>query len=322
MRNDCRTPVIVVGYNRAHVLKRALDNLSKCIDFAAHQIYVYLDGVRKNREDDVGFVSETRTMVELFCKEHPNVVVIHRSVNLGCLENIVQAISEILETHGRMMLIEDDVLVSRTFLQYMDEALSFYEDDKRIWSVNAYQCRHLHIPTDYPYDVYLNVRNWTPGWGTWRDRWASVDFDLSDWNEYKCKRENVTRIDNAGAEIRSMLERQANNPGEFSAWDVLCTYHMIKNGLYSIEPRFSLTKNIGFGMRAEHCVGANPTMPTQKYYNFHPKLVRDLQPSDGIVKQFRYLGVDPRFVSRLVRKLKRIWWGLGPSFDEPVDISV
>lgn len=319
MKNERRAPVIVVGYNRAFVLRRALDNLSECANFAEHPVYVYLDGVRENRKDDAGFVNETRIMVESFCKKHANVTAIHRPVNLGCFGNIVQAINEILEKHGRMILVEDDVLVSRTFLQYMDDALRFYKNDKRIWSVNAYQCRYLRVPSDYPHDVYLNVRNWTPGWGTWCDRWKSVRFDLSDWDEYKRKEENIARIDNAGIGIRSMLEKQANVPEQFNAWDVCCTYHMIKNGLYSVEPRFSLTKNIGFGMRAEHCAGSDPTMPTQKYYNFSPKLVGDIQPNEKITKQFRYLSIDPRFVSRVIRKLKRIWWGQGPTYDEPID---
>ena len=314
-----RTPVIVVGYNRAGVISRSLRNLVQCTHIADHPVYVYIDGARSN--GDIADVSLVLDVVRNIKRDYlPQLTLVDRPCNYGCRENILQAVCEVLEKHGRMCLIEDDVLVSRTFLDYMDGALDFYQGDQRIFNINGYQPRYLRIPRRYAYDVYLDLRNHTPGWGIWRDRWERIDFDLKDWKQFKSCQTNCEKVNKAGIDLMHMLDLQADNPRVLNAWDVQCTYHMIKNGLYSIEPRFSLTKNIGFGMKSEHCSGFNPLLPTQKYYNFMPRFQLNVCPDDQIVSQFRYISRDPRFAHRVLRKLHRMLLRFSPQFWEPIDL--
>lgn len=311
-------PVIVVGYNRMSVLEETIIRLLNCDGVEKRKIYIYLDGARSDR--DIPSVRETYDKVIELTRTRQNIEIVRRSKNLGCRHNIFSAVSEVLNRHGRMILIEDDVFVSRTFLSYMDRALSFYQADKRIWNVNGYCPRYVKVPARYPHDVFLNLRNWTPGWGTWKDRWEAVDFDLKTLDAYLSGPDNLEKIQRAGWDLLPMLRRQAEAPDELNAWDVQCTFHMICNGLYSITPRYSLTKNVGFGMPSEHCVMKNPTMPTQRYYNFQPRLVKDLTEDPSIVRQFKYVNCNPRLPVRIVRKIQRIVWGWGPRNQTPIDI--
>ena len=43
----------------------------------------------------------------------------------------------------------------------------------------------IKIPQDYPYDVYMFGRSSSWGWATWKDRWDSIDWDVTDWNDFK-----------------------------------------------------------------------------------------------------------------------------------------
>lgn len=311
-------PVIVVGYNRASVIEETIIRLLDCDGVKARKIYIYLDGARSDR--DIPSVRETYERVIELTHTYQNVDIVRRSKNLGCRHNIFSAVSEVLNRHGRMILIEDDVFVSRTFLSYMDQALSFYQSDKRIWNVNGYCPRYVKVPASYPHDVFLNLRNWTPGWGTWKDRWDAVDFDLKTLGAYLSECDGIEKIQRAGWDLLPMLRRQAQNPDELNAWDVQCTFHMIRNELYSITPRYSLTKNVGFGMPSEHCAIKNSTMPTQRYYNFRPKLVKDLVQDPSIVRQFKYANCSPLLHERIVRKMQRIVWGLGSRNLNPIDL--
>lgn len=310
-------PVIVVGYTKAATLKRVLENLARCDGIEDRDVFAYVDGPRSERD-----VVNRNKVLSVFndAKQYLRGLKIReRQTNYGCKENIVQAINETFDAYDRIILVEDDVLVSRTFLAYMDSSLEFYEKDTRIWGINAYSSRYVHVPASYSFDIYLNPRNATPGWGTWKNRWMAVDFTMKDWNLFKKHEENRIKVDCAGVDLFRMMDIQANDPMQLNAWDIQCTYHMIKNGLFSITPTKSLTKNIGFGMESEHCETDNPAYTTQKYFNFLPKLVKDILPYQSIAKQIPFAFIDPRLDRRILRKLHRMMISLGPRYDQPFD---
>ena len=215
-------------------------------------------------------------------------------------------------------MVEDDVLVSKTFLKYMDDALSLYENDMRIWGVNGHQCPYMRVPSSYKADVYLSPRNLCTGWATWRDRWDPVDFQIKDWPEFIKNPVNAAKIESAGWDIRAMLEK--HYVGQLNSWALPCTYYMVKNDLHVIEPRLSLTKNIGFGIDSVHCNNVEMAWRHQKYYNFHPTLDVDIKPEARILQRFKYVYNDPRMLWRVYRKLIRMAKAMTPIHLQPIDL--
>ena len=128
-------------------------------------------------------------------------------------------------------------------------------------------------------------------------------------------RVNVERLDDIGIEMKWMLEEQY--AGRLKAWDVQCVYHMVKNGLYAIEPRLALTKNIGFGTDCDHCSHPNVDISTAKYYDFRPQMPDGIEPDRRIYGAYRYGRVCPLLFERIKRKVNRLLWSIGPSNDEP-----
>ena len=317
--NKKNAPVVVFAFNRAAPLKLVFERLALAEDVLDRDIIVYVDGARNGK--DVEKINSVLDVISAY-KDNllPNIILRERECNLGCQKNISSAVSEVLENYGRIIVVEDDVLVSKTFLRYMDDALSLYEKDMRIWGINGHQCPYMYLPFCFKGDVYLSPRNLCTGWGTWKNRWRQVDFEIKDWKEFINVEENAEKLAAAGNDIRGMLEKHYS--GTLNSWAMPCTYYMVKNGLFVIEPRLSLTKNVGFGLESVHCTNSEMAWGHQKYYNFRPRLEPDIQPNPSVLKRFRYVYNDPRLFGRIVRKLYRIFKGATPMHNEPMDIEV
>lgn len=311
-------PVVLIGFCREDTISMVLSNLSKCKDLhkGGRKVFAYLDGPRTEEEN--GKTDRVTALMEKFRQEHfPELKIVRREKNYGCRGNIVDAITQTVDEFGRCIVIEDDVLVSRTFLTYMDEALEFYKDDARIWCINANTHRRMRLPKSYKHDVYLHPRNMCWGWGTWKDRWERVDFDMRDWPEFKSQASNIESMDALDKSLKTMLDAQYD--GKLRTWDVQCSFHILKNGLYAVEPRYALSKNCGFGTSgSEHCTSANSAIATQRYYNFLPEL-ETLEPDKQVLANLGRCGVDFRIPVRIVRKIESVIWGLMALHNDPID---
>ena len=318
-------PIAIFAFNRADTLRRVLDNLSRCVNLSGEgqrKGYAFVDGPRD--AEDEPKIAEVIAVLEQFKKQKfPNLTIITREKNLGNPVNMPDGIATVLDLHGRVIIVEDDILVSKTFFSYMDSALEKYEADDRVWCINAWRSRYVKLPYHYKNDVYLNPRNMCWGRGTWKDRWSAVDLSMSDWSDFRRDQKNLDRLEKSGIDLFPMLESQSR--GHLKSWDVQCSYHMAKNGLFAVEPRYALTKNIGFGMPSAHCTGVNTAISHAKYFDFNPQLVdfKTLHAQSGLTEDlFRYAYQDPRLISRLIRKVQRIWWGLGSLHNEPIVMSI
>lgn len=318
MKNDCRTPVVMIGYSRVATLARSLNCLSKCEDLENRILRLYLDAPYQE-EDRENCEKMFLTACNFRDTIVPNLQIIRREKNYGVPGNLLSAVQENLDQFGRIVFFEDDVCVSRTFLTYMDQALSFYENDNRVFCINGYKSPYIRVPRSYPHDIYLSPRNMAWGFGVWKDRWDKVDFAMSDWTEFKSDSGKLNSLRSAGCDLESLIESQLS--GRVHTWDIQCTYHMVKNGLYAIEPRWSMTRNIGFGVGGLHCSRRIAAFSRQRFYDCYPTFVRNIEVDEHMLEQIRFSNNDPRLFSRLVRKLKRTWWGLGPVHDEPIDVS-
>lgn len=313
--------VVMVGYSRPDKLSMSLGRLAQCEGVAECECYLFLD--YPFRDGDSGLCEQMYTVAKTMRDTLlPNLVVVRRERNYGVPGNLISAITETFKIHDAVIFFEDDVLVSRTFISYMINALKMYEHDKRIFCINGYQMPMLHVPKYYKrtHDIYLSPRNSAWGFGIWKSRWENVDFSMSDWASFRRSNENMNRLQVAGCDVESMIDAQL--AGRIHTWDVQCTYHMAKNNMFAIEPCFSMTKNIGFGKDGFHCSQNEPLYLRQRYYNFNPKLESDLPVCNAIIKQFRYCLVNPTFVGRIYRKIIRALMSFSNMNLDPIDLKV
>ena len=119
-------------------------------------------------EDEVEKVNEVRRYIKAI-DGFKKVTVIEREKNWGLADSIIDGVTKIINQYGKVIVLEDDLVTSLYFLKFMNEALEFYKDEKKVWHISGW---NYPIESDGLEDVFFwRLMNcW--GWATWADRWS------------------------------------------------------------------------------------------------------------------------------------------------------
>lgn len=242
-------PIIIFAFNRPEALKNTVSSLLKNEEAQASDLYVFVDGARLNKEREEEKVKAVQDFVKSI-KGFKNTQYFFSKENKGLANSIINGTTQIIEKYGKVIVVEDDLYVSSSFLRFMNEMLDRYEKDERIFQISGYGSR-IKRPSDYLYDIYLNERAHSWSWGTWIDRWNTVDWDVKDYEELKKSRSEQNKFNKRGSDLFKMLKGYME--GKNNSWYIRFNYSMYKQKRYSINPFRSLVRNDGFNSEATHC---------------------------------------------------------------------
>ena len=125
-------PIIVSVYDRLEHLQHCISSLLANKEASLSVLYVVSDAAYKQEDaEQVNRVREYVRGISGFYK----VNFLFRDKNLGAHQSIILAVHEVLKTNETFIFLEDDIVVSENFLQYMNEGLSYYRNEKRIFSI-------------------------------------------------------------------------------------------------------------------------------------------------------------------------------------------
>ena len=232
-------PVILFVYKRADHTKKSIASLQKCHMAQHTDLCIFSDGAK--REEDKDAVQQVRALldtVEGFAK----VEVVKRKNNMGLAHNIIDGVSQVMEQYGYVIVIEDDLVFSPHFLQYMNGALDHYQCQKHIFAITGYNPA-MKFPSYYQEKVYLNYRSSSWGWATWADRWTSIDWEVKDFAAFANDKHQQKLFNRPGEDMTDMLFRQMQ--GKLNSWSIRFSYAQFKYHAYTIYPVQSLVANIG-----------------------------------------------------------------------------
>jgi hypothetical protein len=153
---------------------------------------------------------------------------------------------------GRVIAIEDDVLVSKYFLKFMNEALEKYQDHLKVQSIGSWNYYHHTLN----YDTYFIHLPDTIAWATWKRSWNRFDRDTE--NLYRqLKERNLLNAFNLDGRFHyeAMLKDQLN--GKVNSWAIRWTASAVLNDTLCLYPSRSLSKHIGFGSDSTHVKSAD-----------------------------------------------------------------
>ncbi|WP_457747005.1 glycosyltransferase [Sulfurimonas sp.] len=243
-------PIIIFTYRR--IPKELIQSLLKNSLAKDSELYIFSDG-SKNKYDYNDIVQVRNFLKGI--NGFKNITLIESEVNKGLANSIIYGVTKIINEYDRVIVLEDDLVVSKDFLEYMNEALDFYKDDNKIWSISGYS-PNLHCLKNYDKDVYLSVRANSWGWATWKDRWDSIDWNVKDWNEFKKNKKSVSNFMLGGNDMFKMLELQML--GKIDSWAIRWCYNQFKQNRYTVYPKNSKVLNDGFNdEKATHNNGKN-----------------------------------------------------------------
>ena len=130
-------PIVLFAYRRLAHTKQTIQALQDNFLAKKSEIFIYSDAPKK--PEAVNEVNEVRKYLKTV-RRFKKANIIERKKNLGLANSIIDGVSTIVNKYGKVIIIEDDLVTSKYFLNYMNHCLKLYE--KR-FSSSLYQCLYL-----------------------------------------------------------------------------------------------------------------------------------------------------------------------------------
>lgn len=244
-------PVALIFFNRPDTLKSVFEAIRKR---QPKQLFLIQDGARQGVAGEKEKVMECRKVVENIDWEC-NVVRDYSEENLGCGMRIYTGISNAFEAVDRLIIIEDDIVVSDDFFVFCRELLEKYKDDDRIQRISG-MC-HMGRYDDSPYSYGFTNISACWGWATWKRVWKEMDYNmsfLSDDYTMRCFRRNYRYKKDAREWTKTGKQRKAilDNGGKLSAWTYQFEMGGKINNRLDITPCVNLISCIGLTADSVH----------------------------------------------------------------------
>lgn len=279
-------PVLIPTLCRYEKFVRCFESLQNNTWADKTDVYIALDRPTHSSHKD-GY-----TKIKNYCNQviksgrlpFKSVKLICRKTNQGAIGNFERLVQEIFRKYDRCICTFDDIEHSPVFIQYMDEMLDKFKDDKSVFMVTGYSYP-VKWHTENTYNaVVQNLEGSIWGVGYWKTEWKEMYgylragglikkfpaaykegrfANMTDW----ALKDYVNAVVN-GASYNSLLKRVT---------DVSMRIYLTVADKYAVMPVVTKTRNIGFDGSGAYCeeIGFDESVEiTSSNYRF------DLQPID------------------------------------------
>jgi hypothetical protein len=290
-------PIVLFVYNRPEHTIRTVESLIKNSIAGKSTLFVFSDAA--NSDKDLKNVEAVRDYIRTI-KSFAIINIVQREKNLGLANSVITGVNEVIQSYGKVIVLEDDMISSPYFLKYMNEVLNYFEHDDRIFSVTGYTFP-IKIPENYKCPVYLSPRSSSWGWGTWKNRWEKAVWEISDFQSFINDKSRVESFNRGGDDLTRMLKNSIS--GKVDSWSIKWTYTHFLHNTYCVYPVKSRIKNIGADRSGIHTSKTTKFDVDLELNDVRLNGLKDLQPDKEILFNFRKFFKRNLFDS-VIQKLK------------------
>lgn len=243
------TVIVLFAYNRPGLLKGTIRALNRCKGIESYSVWVFSDGAKD--EKDVHRVNEVRNILHDLCKDNNFAAlnVIEREHNFGLANSVIAGVTYVFEKYDAVICIEDDLIVSDDFVNYMNSSLLLYEHDERIWSISGF-CPCLESLEYIDKESFLFNRASSWGWGTWKDRWEKINWSNEKYSSMLNNPGTWKKMKLLGRDFPYLLSFQVN--GMIDSWAVRWCASQWEKNMLTVYPQKSRVNHVGIGAEATH----------------------------------------------------------------------
>ena len=280
-------PIAVFGYNRIEKLKACVAALEKCQLAADSELYIFCDGSKGDKDRDR--VEAVHEWAQEYSGPFKSVTHKIRSQNAGLAVSIISGVTDLMDKYGRVIVVEDDLIVSPYFLRYMNEGLDFYKNNKQIWAMASYGY-DLKALRKYDHDIYYGYRASSWGWASWKDRWDTVDWEVSEYQQLMEDKKAQKKFCRGGRDLLTYLTMQMN--GQSDSWAIRWNYAASKQDMLTVYPKLGLVSNHGFDGSGTHSGKSGYKEVLNQGKNGYDIKFENLEMDKRITREFYLLHTD------------------------------
>ena len=244
-------PIVFFAYNRPGHARQTLEALSKNRLANASALYIFIDGPKTNAEaHTLTNIEEMKKVAaeKQWCKE---VHIIVDKTNKGLLRSIIDGVTKTVNEFGKVIVMEDDVLVSTGFLEYMNDALDFYEHANKVMHISGYSRAGLRAAAiKEPTYFFYHTSCW--GWATWKRAWDKFDPDPIAVKRAIRTKGNIRKLNMDGT-FEFFWGLKAIAEGRYQSWNTIWHSIVFLNNGLCLHPTQSLVTNIGHDGSGVNC---------------------------------------------------------------------
>jgi hypothetical protein len=231
-------PIAIFAYDRPDHLRRCIESLQENDLAADSDLFIFSDAPKAEaaRSPRVAQVRDYISTIGRF----KTLTIINQSRNLGLAESVISGVTKLTREFGKVIVVEDDLVVSPFFLQFMNDGLDAYADDDRVAGIHGYM---FPVSQALPETFFLRDPGcW--GWATWKRAWDLFEIDGERLRHEILARGQKHEFDYEGQyDYFGMLEDQI--AGRNSSWAVRWHASVFLSDRLVLHPGVSLVRNIG-----------------------------------------------------------------------------
>ncbi|MEL7663307.1 MAG: glycosyltransferase [Methanosarcina mazei] len=296
-------PIVLFVYNRPWHTRQTVKALQKNELANESELFVYSDAPKEKHA--IGKVTEVREYLKTI-EGFKKIKIIERNQNWGLANSIIDGVTKTVNEHGKVIILEDDLVTSPYFLRFMNEGLKFYHNNHEIMSISGYTLppTFMRFPKNFTDDIYLSYRNSSWGWATWADRWNLVDWEVKDYYQFRSDPEQQKLFNRGGDDLTNMLKSQME--GKINSWAIRFSYAHFKQGMYSVCPHYSYVNNIGHDGTGTHCGETNIFENDLSKAIKNCNLIQNIQLNKSVMLEFNKFYRKKSLLTQRINDLLRI----------------
>lgn len=242
-------PIALFVYNRPQHTQQTVEAL--LLDPLAKQsdLYIFSDAARHDGAKVA--VDQVRSYINQISGFN-KVEIVERTTNWGLANSVIDGVTRLCKDFGKVIVLEDDLVVSPHFLEYMNTGLNKYQSDEKVMQIAGYM---FPIKVETTEDALFMPLTSSWGWATWDRAWQHFDPDAKGYdvlvNNFELK--NAFNIGSRYPYFK-MLEAQKSN--RVDSWAIRWYLSVFLLGGLILYPKKSLVENYGFDGSGVNCIAS------------------------------------------------------------------
>jgi GT2 family glycosyltransferase len=239
-------PIALFVYNRPAHTRETLAALRRCSLAGRSDLYVFSDAANSpEAETAVGQVRDYIRTIDGF----RTVTLVERNENWGLARSIIGGVTRLCEEFGRVIVLEDDLITSPQFLEYMNAALDRYENDDRVMQIAGYMFPvELTMEQDALFLPFIS--SW--GWATWSRAWRHFER-REDYFEEILAAPAIRRQFDLNGRYKYSKILLAQRKKKVDSWAIFWYVSVFRRKGLALFPKKSLVRNAGFDGTGVNC---------------------------------------------------------------------